>query len=183
VRIIGGGFEVTNTTAELYKQGTVTVYTAPSDVMDASLSTFIAGINYPRQPLVVSQNFVGTAGEAFVAPGSVQWAAELGAYVPFRLTPGERPFEVVSSAPHLFYKDHDGIEVANRCVGPRDLHTSLGLLNNAAYRSRMETSGAFFSGLSTATTLQVTAVFLLEIQPHQNSVLLPFVTQPAPQPR
>lgn len=80
-RVIGMGFEITNTTAEIYKQGTITAYRMPQQGNQFQMAvtnnalTFIApstGVMWREPP--------GTVAEANLLKGTRTWGASEGAY-------------------------------------------------------------------------------------------------------
>jgi hypothetical protein len=87
-RVIGIGFEVCDTTADLYRQGSCMVYRqseprcAPAyyGLLDTTLPTdkWVTG-GFTGQPLRLPPR---TTQEAALFPGTEQWAAEEGCYIP-----------------------------------------------------------------------------------------------------
>lgn len=103
-RIVGGGFEVVNTTAPLYRQGLVTVYRAPQvnaeTVVNVSFGTTPAvSVAFPARSLALPPS---NAQQAFVLPGSKQWPAERGCYNVFTQTDIENPFQMPDSKVRLY---------------------------------------------------------------------------------
>jgi len=92
-RVIGAGFEVTNTTAPLYKSGSVIVYDSPSNW--GTCDTFVLSGAFENGATLNPPNTVGgvtnthfevcmgppvTLDQAILMPNSKQWSAEEGAY-------------------------------------------------------------------------------------------------------
>lgn len=85
-RLIGIGFEVTDTTAELYRQGTCTVWRQPQPPRSSSAITILDSVGAANDSLyALSGNFLRapptTIADAMLHAGSRQWAARDGAYV------------------------------------------------------------------------------------------------------
>lgn len=95
-RLIGVGFEVNNTTAELYKQGTVTVYRMPQMDMDSKTRrvSYSTPLSLDKKSAAPSE-ILGTLGvatqevtfqpttlpAAMLLAGTRQWEAKEGCYV------------------------------------------------------------------------------------------------------
>lgn len=103
VRVIAMGFELHNTTAEIYKQGTITISRAPADTRDSTIPGFVASVGTPPAQRIVgytnptvnnvlNSQFEYRWGRKMVAPpltlsdalayvGTIQHEAAEGAYV------------------------------------------------------------------------------------------------------
>lgn len=181
LRLIGGGFEVTNETAELYINGGVTVYTIGANPMTRKTYGVNAGVYYSDTPACTS-NHIGSVAAAYSIPGSVTWEAKLGAYVPFVLDNGPRPFENPNPISVIQMTDFDGMDASNRVRTQRDSYLFNATPSKAVYLSKVAHSGAYFTGLSNNSVLRVTAVFYLEVCPTTvggSSALIPFLTPAA----
>jgi hypothetical protein len=92
-RVVGAGFEVTNTTAPLYKSGSVVVYDSPSNW--GTCDTFTLSGSFHHGTVLNPPNEYGslnnthfevcmgppvTLDQAILMPNSKQWSAEEGAY-------------------------------------------------------------------------------------------------------
>lgn len=80
-RVIGMGFEVINTSAEIYKQGTITAYKMPqsfsqSCILTENNATTAAGIT----PILAIREAPSTPAIASNLHGTVAWEAAKGAY-------------------------------------------------------------------------------------------------------
>lgn len=192
-RLVGGGFEVTNTTAPLYQQGLVTAYRLPQvdapgivamqykDSGGSSTNSHTSSLIHTLPP--------GTVAEALVLPASKQWPASRGCYSVMALNNMENPFRGIDSRPRLYLEATapDSILVGSnsRYVGGvTSKYNTTGafpgdFVMNAAYSTPFNTSGAFFTGLSTQTTLQVNAKWIVESVPNPRSA---FATLAIPSP-
>jgi hypothetical protein len=81
-RVIGLGFEVINTTAEIYRQGTCTCYRMPeSEVQTMSTVVNAANTASASMPIVKIREAPSNVASASYLHGTTQWAAAEGAYV------------------------------------------------------------------------------------------------------
>jgi hypothetical protein len=199
-RILYSGFEVVNTTAQIYKQGAVTVYeygnsyeTAAS--MPANIGASAAD-QPPSQPTTYFRCPPNTLAEAKIMPGSHSWAAQDGCYNTAKFQSDNkfqgmtrRPWAICqnnmtapSSSGYVdgeygsFVSDEslfqfktdagDGIGTAGRYGGPMHF-------------SQMNTTGAYFTGLSNQTTLFVTWRVGIERLPAANKPAFLALAQPS----
>lgn len=176
MRIIGGGFEIHNDTPELYKNGTVTVYSQASQYEK----------EFTRFSYAVDTDFGGDASKARMPPRfaseAVQlvnartWSAIDGCYVPFVLDLGRSHFQQATAAPLILNEVDSSAPVG----GP----TAAFVLNiqevNGYYKSEtplrmagLDTVGAYFSGLSKESILTLDVRFIVEVAPtHANTTLV-----------
>lgn len=94
-RIIGGGVEVINTTEPLYRSGAVIGYRVPSELVQTVATLYSENlVDYAsvQQDCLMYQLNPGTSSEALNLPSSRMWAAEKGAYYPFRFEGETQPF-------------------------------------------------------------------------------------------
>jgi hypothetical protein len=184
-KLIAGGFEVHNDTAELYKQGSVTVYQNSQLCYDAGYTNYrqlsasaILGNSSKacRQPPHNREN-------AASLPSSRTWEASKGCYVPIRLTP------------ETGYAPATGHQFNTRLEDAADNRTNIGYMqiqstgmtgvsnddNKLAFRGcNIETTGAYFSGLSPETVLTVTTKLIIESAPTPANPSLLFSATPTP---
>lgn len=202
-RVLYSGFEVVNTTAQIYKQGAVTVYeygntqetsqaivpravkSASTGAFDSSLQSTIALNTYRSPP--------NTIAEAKIMPGSHTWPAQDGCYVCAKFQT-ENPFQAVTQRNYVLAQNQSyglansgygtvasgGRQSGSICspglVGdnPNVTGPTIGSDSspyNAApcvHISRMNTAGAYFTGLSYKSTLFVTWKVGIERLPAAN---------------
>lgn len=190
-RLIGMGFEVHNTTADIYKQGSVCSYMMHNVPKDASIFTedvTIPGTNPIRS--CISGCFSGTSfrimprttAEAMLIPGSVEWKAADGVYEVGRFAGVDNPpYTVDYNLPVLFETDDlpSSMAVAfpntSQIVFPRNafIVPAAGGTGSAvpAWKSfPIHTSGCIFSGLSETTSLRLNWNVILESFPGPRDV-------------
>jgi hypothetical protein len=195
-RIIGVAFEVHNTTAEIYKQGSLTVACLPDVATDNGIVTYWdnSGLR-PEDDVMIKQCDRAmlqacTASALQAVPGASTWPAAKGVYAIPRMAEIPRKIESlkISEDPYGGYYSNTHIPIlygsdgkvatpepcgaVTRGVGP--IPTTLPWA--AASFSPLQ---IFFSGLSPQTSLTVTFRTIVEYFPAVGSNLLPLAT-PSP---
>lgn len=184
-KLIAGGFEVHNDTAALYKQGSVTVYQSSQRMTEMGVANWraltadgvrAATVKACRQP-------PRNRAEAAALPSARTWEAAKGCYVPTRLgTETEyhagtfhqfrtRYFDVVDD-------DANGGYMQTSSKGGVNPELSGWQLSHRA--SAIETTGAYFSGLSPETVLTLTIKMVIESAPTPANPALLFSASPTP---
>lgn len=198
-RIIGMGFEVINTTAEISVQGLCTVYRQPCASMDSSKtvltttgsvttgSTTSFQFGYPSV-ILTNMPPAGTA-EALLLDGTKQWKAKEGCYVVSTLSASELPAGTNNVEPVLHLSANDptaatipwGLQIPR---GASPLYNFLTVpVSGANYQvvtlssgnaqfQNFNHAGAILSGLSNSTTLQLNAIYYIERFPTQQDSAL-----------
>jgi len=162
LRVLGMGFEVINTTAEINKQGQVTVFRMPnvftpsdSVVTIATTPSVNANIHY-----LLSRFPPSTLSNAQLLFGSRSWAASEGAYVVSRLSDITNPMTQPVNTCHAWTSvDFDASQ-----AGSAEVWSSTFPLNPMKLNTfhPFDLSGAHFTGLSNTTTLTVTIRWIVE---------------------
>lgn len=199
-RLIGAGYEVHNTTADIYKQGSVCNYMMHNVPKDSSIFTKDAG-NIPPTPSPIYSCFSGTSfrslprttAEAMLIPGSREWAAADGCYSVCRFAGVENPpFTVDYNLPVLFEEDDiPSVKIALNTVSFPNTSAILfpaGAMNPTASYSQVpawksfpiHTSGSIFTGLSDQTTLRLNFNVILESFPGPRDVKDLSIATPSP---
>jgi len=162
-RVVGLGFEVINTTAELNQQGLVTVYRQNQPHMTPTC--------------MITETFAGTVDLEFTAqtfrappfdtptalliPGSRQWKAKEGCYVVQTFVGQDNPPKVVDfTAPVVLANDDvTGGAGTNTgiCYAPATglITATIPAINIATKIYPIHMGGAIFSGLSPTSTLTI----------------------------
>lgn len=186
-RIVSGGFEVANTTADIYKQGTVTCYCAPvfkQDVEYVGYNTATGIATRTGRAKLMSMP-PATVDQAQLYNGTRVWEAEEGAYVPFRFVSAECPPSTYESTPFIMTSVTPGAP-AQPDIASSDLITVVlpGTTNVSTTNcsigpskfNNMHNQGAYFTGLSDQTTLTVILHADLEVFPAADSTLISLAT-------
>lgn len=171
-RLIAQAFEVTDATAQIYRQGSVCVgqYNSNSKELTVLASDVftttdgVADVWASHLPPI-------TYNEAVVLPGSKTWLASKGCYVIPRLFTDDLPPAFKKSPGFLANTGADICQIG-----------FAGLTGVAQQRlgiSKFETGFAYFSGLSANATLRVAARSVTEFFPTRGSTLLSQATPSA----
>lgn len=179
-RLIATGYEVVNTTASLYKGGSVTCYRSPAQSATSMVSDTTGSFG------IVSLTVLppNLQSDAALFPDSCTWGAEDGVYIVPRLNNVTNPYvalvpscagcvsppsytDVVDDTPRLIYVpvshvNDNGFPDGNTTTIPWDV------------------SGSIFTGLNSNTTLQVTARYIFERVPSVANQDLVVLARPPP---
>lgn len=182
-KLIAGGFEVHNDTASLYKQGSVTVYSSGQGsqreaalVRDGSSST-----NYWDQQVRKSRQPPGSKAEAGSMPDSRTFEAADGCYVPLRL--GDDTHYSIATRSTYITESADSSAVSTQpagyCITPFTADLGYDEEYQANHRPLdIETTGAYFSGLSPETTLTLSVKFVIELCPTASNQAMLYMASP-----
>jgi len=184
-RIIGLGFEIHNTTAEMYKQGSLTAYRMPNQPTDEQLtvSNFDGSIVSPyvaklfRTPPASPQ-------EALALKGSVSWSAADGCYAVSTLSSIVNPIRNFGSIGYIATGNAAG------AAGVAQAGPWVTVAANAAPAATLitpqlrkftnfDTTGVFLTGLSNQTTFKVVLKVYVERAPTQTEPSLAVVATPS----
>jgi hypothetical protein len=184
-RVVGWAFEVVNTTAELYLQGLCTAYRMPQ--VD-QLTTYTAqdetstSTIYTPAPLRVFAMPPSSVAEALVLPGSKQWDAKRGYYGVCLLSTTDNPFQAIDSSRRAYLTNEIWASTSSpplNCVVSYRSKGGIGNSGTCKYFAPYNTTGAYFTGLSLQTTLQVNVKWILETAPGPRSTFAT-LAQPSP---
>jgi len=207
-RIIGYGFEVINTTAELYKGGTVTVYrqSTPRTETACTLPITSGGISgsttygYGFTSVIPIPAPPSSIAAAMQLAGTLQWGAEKGVYVAATMNSTDNPVNsqftpnpvyyypsaVVSAgasnfAP-IFARGQTGTPGGPFAVSSGGSAQAVTVLQPPVIdMSNFNACGAIFSGLTLQTTLTVNIRVYLERFPDVTQTDLVLLATPSPQ--
>ncbi len=180
-RFVAGGFEVTNTTAEIYRQGLCTSYRQPVDFSRGRMQFQVGAgpIRFNDSSIIAPCPPVSVA-ECLYLPGTTQWPAAEGGYSVITFAPEEEKFSQSTGSP-IFFKRQ--VTTVTTCVG-------FGLFENVDPTATQETfftkpshqnmSGQYYTGLSNQTTLQVNVVYYLEYAPSAAESSYAIIAKPSP---
>jgi len=210
-RVIYSGFEVVNTTAQIAKQGAVTVYeygnsyevaaSVPRTMNTAGAVVNPIGMCNPTTYFRMPPN---TLAEAKIMPGAHSWAAQDGCYNTAKFQT-DNPFQSLtkrnwvmcqndasrnnSASGYIQAEDPFSTDNSLRCgslASDRGLTEftandppTTSLQSGSTHFSRMNTTGAYFTGLSSSTTLFVTWRVGLERLPAANKPTFLALAQPS----
>jgi hypothetical protein len=188
VRVIAAGFEVTNTTAPLNKQGSLTAYRRSWTHTNSGANlNLVAGT---QDSSLFSIDFYGglpsSEEDAYNIPGSRQWAAEEGAYVTCALSELENNFNLPNSNPVMVGRMNPNqnsttadLMALGQVSMPRPVLAATFMEPWGTHRpTNMALSGTYLTGLSAETTITVTLKAYLEIRPGMASPFLEIMSKP-----
>lgn len=171
-RCIGIGFEVHNTTAELTRQGSVTVYRLQEPTRDPET------MQYANVPTPYSGSFSAVpiryppknSAEAILTAGGRTWDAEKGVYVVGAFNSTENPaFPCSTTCPVIATSGGEDVDCNLNgsslyvCV-PKNVRNAQPVLAPQRVHP-FHQSGSIFNGLSDTTTLQLNWNTLIETFP------------------
>ncbi len=163
-RLVACGLEVVNTTPDLYKGGSVTVYRSPSLVNSSSKSIYYT--NFQRVPAQVFSLPPFSQSEAQLYPSSRTWSALEGAYCVGTLNTTDVPYQVAMNSQVLGMQPPplDALKDNTAVMACWTTSTNLtGAGENALGQVLpFDTHGVVFGGLSPQSTLQVTVKYYVE---------------------
>lgn len=180
-RVVAMGFEVVNTTAEIYKQGLVCAYRQPVS-RDNALSVNCVPISSPASAASVTTHLVsdapGSLQDAMLLHGSRQWDAAEGGYCTCTLNGLSNP--PGPAMPQAYF-------LTTTAFGGASVDGSIGMQFNGTSMSypradspRFNMSGLYFAGLSKETTLTVNTVYYVERFPDKADKTLVVLTKNPP---
>lgn len=189
-RAIAMGFEVTNTTAEIYQQGSATVFRVPQpsrgtrhvhNIMTGNTTTpgSLAGAVASEWRVIPPASLAS----AQLLPGSRTWHAKEGAYVVLTQSgeglrdPIEEPILPIMVDPSALTKTTQQVDIVCPAFNATTVPAKPPLVAVHDYNL----SGVWFSGLSLQSTLTVNFNVYLERFPSQTQ--LDLVTLASPSPR
>lgn len=186
VRMIAAGYEVVNTTAEIYKQGTVTSYRSPSNESSGFilLTDVASERTYPIEWGTIPPTI---QSDAALYPNSRIWAAEEGVYSIATMNSIQNPFR--SPLPNwsgiIQINNEASLEAGdNRLVYVPGVEFTSGVISYVAeplsHDIEFDVHGSIFSGLSAQTTLQITVRYYFERIPTISDENLLVLCKPSP---
>lgn len=192
-RVIAMGFEVHDTTADLYKQGTMTVYRMPQVIETSNMGFYPlggAGNASDYISTTVSRCPPNLLERAILQTGSRQWEAKKGCYVVSVMDEKDNKLTGNIQAPHVFTVG-DLTEAAAYGFGTFPKSTGINYTTSAGsvpYKPKLEnskpipfhTSGAYLTGLNYESTITIVYRLILEVAPTFDNVQLVVLAQPSP---
>ncbi len=198
-RLVGVAFEVTDSSAEINKQGTLTAYAYPQD----GPTDFYAGVLPGTSNTLKFVNFMGrriyyppnSAADAMLLPDTKQWEAKFGAYMVPTFQDIHNPPSSNSATIPVFENSLTQFPVnaviSNTCWIPDftsfQTTTSTGTAINADVSSPnythffpINSSGVILSGLNPNSTFNVTLTYIMEEIPNLTDKSSIVLTQPPP---
>jgi hypothetical protein len=185
-RIVSQGFEIHNTTADLYKQGNITVYEQPLNIADEKMPLYyVTSVNDTlggSSPGHVKPkpSPVNSAAAASILTGSHTWEAKDGAYIVGAMQDLDPRAKFPSVGASLFFDQDDintTVPFAGWPTGGSTAHShypvdyGLDNVNSSIveYNSNYSCRGAYLTGLSPETSLNLIWKVSIQIFPTYTS--------------
>lgn len=187
-RVIGLGWEVINTTSDLNIQGLVTAYRQPAPSVTNGSSVLFTSLTGtpPTNPVwgygsaVFDKAPPQNSGTALLLDGSKQWKAKEGCYIVHTLNSEEiltsgnmtsyvntlAPTDSAISSYNATVVGLSSLEVTS--FSATSTYTLNAFVPAGCLPMQFNAAGAYFTGLSNSTTLQLNAVYFVERFPTQN---------------
>jgi hypothetical protein len=163
-RIIGMGFEVVNTTSLLNVQGQVTCWRQPSPTQDnKSVGNFHASTYVTPVSQYLQTQPPSTLAQAMLLAGSKSWRAKDGCYV--ISTMNDTVNRVTQPQPMVYLSltgDVTDSEIASDIAIGEGISSATGLVLGQSLVAPFHMAGAYFTGLSLQTTLQLNVNYYIE---------------------
>jgi len=182
-RVISSGFEVVNTTADIDKQGTVTVYRVPQgnqSPLTYLISDTSSGGCRGAGSLRNLSDVPPSVSSAMLLPGTRQWAAREGVYCPVTFSTPDLPVQDDATC-GVIMTAGEPARSTGICVSQIVENTAgqVWYFSQTDF-SNQNTTGAFFTGLSNTTTLTVNHIIYIERFPNPQDSDLVVLAQPSP---
>jgi len=200
-RVVYSGFEVVNTTAMIHLQGAVTCYEYGNEYQTSQVHRTAVGPDpdntyWGNQSVNVFRLPPNNLEEAKIMPSAHTWAAKDGVYCIAKFQQ-DNPFQGVTQRNYILQQNvaigqaNSGFVSVNSALrGGSFASPGVGFTNPAmnysfasaipaTHFSRMNTAGAYFTGLSPQTTLMVTWRIGIERLPSANSPLMLSLARPS----
>lgn len=184
-RVIAAGFEVTDTSAEINKQGSVTVYRLPNRAVVGNTilddEKKMDGVNLHIENMVSTtvNPPPATHNAMTLIPGAKIWEARKGCYVPLALHDEEMPVQRTTGGLLVMRAKDTGDATADACSALATIGSVPKAFAPSMGHNNFQTSGAFFAGLNAAGTLRVTYKVYVEIFPNSYDNLISLATPSA----
>lgn len=195
-RVVGWGYEITNTTADIYRQGTVTVYrqnTNAYEVESGNRCTPAVGVltstgafdfyRLRRHPKNIA--------EASLLAGTRVWDAEKGAYIVCVMNKSTNPAKPVNFVQPVLMSEDSAAENILPAAPARSVYTHANTIGRATAPFGVtgpattwgfvpyHMSGAMFTGLSDQTSLTVTVNWYIERFPSPDEASIVVLCKPS----
>ena len=197
MRLVGMGVEVHDVTADIYKQGTLTIGTVPQSIADREALTVraqtVSGRIYlqTNQDACLMQRFPGTLEDMLKYPDSEQWDAREGAYVVVPFTGHENPPVFAEyRTPWVCEEVVNQIDIPGTTALNQSTHMIgpyfAGTVDNEPFYfspnayAPVNSRFIYLSGLNANSTFTITTHFYIESFPTQQSNLLPMARVACP---
>lgn len=172
-RVIGFGFEIVNTTAEIYKQGALTAYRMPQEPkMDVNIYYDVAGTTVGQSYVYQYRALPSKSADAMLLGGTKQWAAADGAYVAVPLASVHNPLGTHVSIGQHYSQKADDAALDNVVASNAAFLSAVNVAPVMSAFNSVEqkyipycSTGVFMTGLSPQSTFRVKVKVYVERAP------------------
>ena len=175
-RIIAGGFEISNDTAELYKDGHVIAWSTPTNHSRDFTTSYVEEEMQGTTPIFVTRGPPTLEDEARAIRNCVSWPAAEGVYVPYRVSVEDHEFSQTTFIPLYVESSRDGTNYEkNLFAVPYSFYSAESPFEGNPHKlACMDNVGCWFSGLNAETTLTLNSRIIVEVAPINNTSLLSY---------
>lgn len=187
-RIVGMGIEVNNTTSDLYKQGTTTVYRSSQTIEEPFVATtYLADNHFAYYTAQFFNHPPQTVAHAMLYPGSRQWKAADGSYQVVCFAGQDNPPRNASYTQPLVYFGDQDVDLCDS-VNTNNIYATTPALTPTILNHHpsqctklypVHQAGAIFSGLSPQTTLTLNVNIYIETFPSYSDASLMVLATPS----
>lgn len=180
-RLVAGGFEVHNDTPDLFKGGSVTVYSAPQESSE-SYAARVSGNTFADAATIKNHKGIpATLKAASLYRSSRTWEAKDGVLVPFQLNLAGSTMDYKAKPSLLnMFRSGEGAQTGGILQQGNILGTPGLLLPDEPTRpAPLDTSGAYFTGLNENTVLTLSIKFFTEVAPSVTELSLLKLSSPS----
>lgn len=188
-RIVGGGFEIVNETADIYRQGSLAIYSQPVAAPGAcrfnALLGNAGGTVLGSADVCAINQPPATLAEAVLLEGTQIWKAAEGCYVPMTQSTIDNPAGCCRPQINGYYIGDPAQHASvTRIMGSNGATATLGSASRFCppqqQMSPFNLSGAYLTGLSDQTSLTVTATWYIQRFPTPIEKDLVLLCRPSP---
>lgn len=164
-RMIGTGFEMHDSSAQVYKQGMITCAAIPGagfdcNVMATDANSSLSGVVYDSTVRRLVGPFPISEAQVKAIPGAGTWEAAKGCYVIPRLEDSQVPFapSITGVPVGLFENSYTGASTQDcvHTIGGSSLTTTLPFVRQGCPVSRFQPCVAYMSGLASTSVITIT---------------------------
>jgi hypothetical protein len=180
-RVVGGALKIVNTTAPLEKQGSVTTY-RQSTTGTAALCSGTSVDSVPERAQFLL-NFFPAPPATLAAAQQLRgttWDAAEGVLMPIHVRP-EEPRTLSAGMQPVFMSETTGTTHTRGYTEDWYVTAAEVALNEACLPFDADICGAYFTGLSDTTTLQITLYLTIEFFPAYNDITNLAIAKAAPE--
>jgi hypothetical protein len=180
-RLVACGVEIVNTTPQLYRGGSVTVFRSPTSISTGMYSSPATGSAIV--PIVTASLPPSTQAQAQIYPQSKTWGAEEGCYIVGTMSEVENRFKMITPNAILVTQPFSLGNLQNNTSvytfgQVAELTSTTPDARSAQQLVPFDNHGAIFTGLQQQTTLQITVKYFVERIPTYNQPDLLVLVRP-----